>query len=72
MHRRWTKIIAGTAAGLLVSACAALGQQYEAPRPATGEGAAADSTALEWGIGAVFLVGCLVVAFKPTKRANLR
>lgn len=27
---------------------------------------------LEWLIGAIFLVACLVVAFKPAKRSNLR
>ena len=26
----------------------------------------------EWLIGSIFLVGCLVVAFKPSKRSNLR
>ena len=30
------------------------------------------STILEWGIGALFLIGCLVVAFKPSKRSNLK
>lgn len=30
------------------------------------------STAKEWLIGSVFLIGCLVVAFKPAKRANLQ
>ena len=29
------------------------------------------STMVEWGIGAIFLVGALVVAFKPAKRSNL-
>lgn len=27
---------------------------------------------MEWLIGSIFLVGCLVVAFKPAKRADLR
>ena len=30
------------------------------------------SVAKEWAIGAVFLVGCLLVAFKPAKRANVK
>jgi hypothetical protein len=29
------------------------------------------STWREWLIGSIFLVGCLVVAFKPAKRVNL-
>jgi hypothetical protein len=30
------------------------------------------STTMEWLIAAGFLVGCLGVAFKPAKRANLK
>jgi len=30
------------------------------------------STMIEWAIGAVFVVGCLVIAFKPAKRANIK
>ena len=30
------------------------------------------STMIEWGIASVFVVGCLVIAFKPAKRANLK
>lgn len=33
---------------------------------------AEESVMIEWLIGAVFLVGCLVVAFKPAKRSNLQ
>ncbi|MHC4442272.1 MAG: hypothetical protein ACYTF1_05705 [Planctomycetota bacterium] len=31
-----------------------------------------DSTAIEWLIAGIFLVGCMVVAFKPAKRSNLK
>ena len=30
-----------------------------------------DSTWLEWLIGSVFMIGCLFVAFKSSKRATL-
>ncbi|MGQ9651103.1 MAG: hypothetical protein ACUVXJ_13420 [Phycisphaerae bacterium] len=30
------------------------------------------TTMIEWLIGTIFLVGCLVVAFKPSKRSNLK
>ncbi|MDM8008000.1 MAG: hypothetical protein QUV05_17815 [Phycisphaerae bacterium] len=30
------------------------------------------STMIEWVIGTIFLIGCLVVAFKPSKRSNLK
>ncbi|NLE58119.1 MAG: hypothetical protein GX616_07155 [Planctomycetes bacterium] len=55
--------------GLLLAVGPALAQKpYEAPtysfKPR--------STIREWGIGAGFLIGCLVVAFKPSKRSNLK
>jgi len=54
---------------LLLSVAPALGQKpYEAPKYNTKE----KSAIVEWGIGAAFLVGCLVVAFKPSKRSNLK
>ncbi len=47
----------------------ALGQKpYTAPAYPTKE----RSALIEWGIGAAFMVGCLVVAFKPSKRSNLK
>ncbi len=47
-------------------------QQYELPKPQTADNLTQDSTIVSWVIGVVFLIGCLVVAFKPTKRVNLR
>ncbi|GMV97362.1 MAG: hypothetical protein AMXMBFR83_17200 [Phycisphaerae bacterium] len=55
--------------GLLLSVAPVAGQTYEvqdAPTPKE------KSVAKEWLIGTVFLIGCLVVAFKPARRANLR
>lgn len=55
--------------GLLLTAGPVLAQKpYQAPSYATTE----RSALVEWGIGSVFLVGCLVVAFKPSKRSNLK
>jgi len=51
-----------------VSVGQVLGQEYAAESPRT---VAPGSTAIEWLIAFVFLVACGVVAFKPTKRANL-
>jgi len=66
MPGHWIKALCG----MLLSAGPALGQQaYEATQP---RAAQEQSVMLEWGIGAIFLVGCLVVAFKPAKRSNLR
>ena len=45
-----------------------LAQEYPASDP---KPLAPDSIAIEWVITFVFLVACLVVAFKPTKRAKL-
>ena len=56
--------------GLLLSAGTALAQQeYETLSFKVQE---ERSTALAWGIGTIFVIGCLVVAFKPAKRSNLR
>ncbi len=42
---------------------------YDEPAPKT---MSEKSTATEWLIAGAFLVGCLVVAFKPSKRSNLK
>ena len=55
--------------GLLLTAGPVLAQKpYTPPNYSNKE----RSALLEWGIGAAFLVGCLVVAFKPSKRSNLK
>jgi len=55
--------------GLLLTAGPALAQKpYTPPTYSNKE----RSVLIEWGIGAAFLVGCLVVAFKPSKRSNLK
>lgn len=54
---------------VLVSAMPLSAQTYEASGPPEIK---EKSVAKEWLIGSIFLVGCLVVAFKPAKRANLR
>ncbi len=56
---------------LLLSATPLLAQSYDVPTE-SGPKVEDRSVAKEWLIGAIFLVGCLVVAFKPAKRANLR
>ncbi len=54
---------------LLLTAGPALAQTpYQPPTYSNKE----RSVLMEWGIGAAFLVGCLVVAFKPSKRSNLK
>ena len=66
MLGRWIAVLCG----MLLSAGPALAQRaYEATSPKTMQ---QQSVILEWGIGAIFLVGCLVVAFKPAKRSNLQ
>ena len=42
---------------------------YEEPAP---QSMNEKSTATEWLITGAFLIGCLVVAFKPAKRSNLK
>ncbi len=58
------------ACGLLVPVLPAWAQiTYE---PSTIKTAAEQSLMYEWICGTVFLLGCMVVAFKPSKRSNLR
>lgn len=52
-----------------VQAVAVMAQVYENPKTKAPESA---SSLMEWGIAAVFLVGCLVVSFKPAQRSNLK
>jgi hypothetical protein len=53
----------------LLSAGPVLAQRaYAAADPSARE---PQSIMLNWGIGAIFLVGGMVVAFKPAKRSNL-
>jgi hypothetical protein len=42
---------------------------YEVPEP---QKMAEQSLLWEWLFGLTFLVGCLVVGFKPAKRSNLK
>jgi hypothetical protein len=55
--------------GVLMMATHAVAQEvtYEGSKPLVTD----KSTAMQWLITAVFLVGCLVVAFKPAKRSKL-
>ncbi len=54
---------------LLVASVPALAQTYELAAPKTvGE----QSMMYEWIYGLVFLAGCLVAGFKPSKRSNLK
>lgn len=54
---------------ILMWAGPVLAQTYqEQPAAPMGE----RSTTIEWLIAAGFLVGCLGVAFKPAKRANIK
>ena len=46
-----------------------LAQAYDEPKPVVLE---KKSTAMEWLIAGIFLVGCMVIAFKPAKRSNLK
>ncbi len=69
MHRRLLAVLLS----LMLSAPPLIAQSYEVGDAYSGLKAAPEkSVAKEWLIGSVFLVGCLVVAFKPAKRANLR
>ena len=61
----------GVVGGVLLSAGVALAQQqgeYPVPAPLARE----ESTTMAWVFGAVFVVGTLVVAFKPAQRSNLQ
>lgn len=60
--------IGGFIAGLALAGVAAAQQTFDLPPANTPDEA---SIAIEWLIGAIFVVGCLVVAFKPAKRSNL-
>ena len=53
---------------LVLSSATAMGQSYQQPAPST---VTKESGWMEWVIAAVFVVGCLVVAFKRAKRSNL-
>ena len=68
-----TKAMAGRAlmvlTSLVLTAPPALAQSRELVSRKSG---AEESVMIEWLIGAVFLIGCLVVAFKPAKRSNLQ
>jgi hypothetical protein len=48
----------------------ALAQTYDLPQPKTVT--TEPSLLYPWLFGLAFLVGCLAVAFKPAKRANLQ
>jgi hypothetical protein len=53
----------------LMSALPAVAQTYERDvKKLSGD----QSVMYQWLIGTVFLIGSLVVAFKPAKRSNLR
>lgn len=58
------------AAGLLLQAVPVLAQSYELPQPKTVGGES--SMLWPWLYGLAFLIGCMAVAFKPAKRANLQ
>ena len=66
MRRRLLNVLFG----VLLSATPLSAQTYDIP-PEPETKAGERSVAWEWLIGSIFLVGCLVVAFKPAKRANL-
>ncbi len=54
---------------VLVTTGSALAQEMTAEAP--GRAGQDKSTIIQWLIAAVFLVGAMVVAFKPAKRAKL-
>jgi len=55
--------------GVLVLTTSVLAQSYKVTKPKILE---KESTAMEWLYAGTFLVGCMVIAFKPAKRSNLR
>jgi len=55
--------------GILLWVGPVLAQTYEEHPP---QGLGDKSTTIEWLIATGFLIGCLVVAFKPAKRANIK
>ena len=63
------RIIVGLC-GFFLSEVMVLAQQtYEEIKPVVLE---KKSAAMEWLIAGAFLVGCMVIAFKPAKRSNLK
>jgi hypothetical protein len=54
--------------GILATAGRALAQEIKLTHPPL---VSEKSSAIQWLITVVFLVGCLVVAFKPAKRSKL-
>jgi hypothetical protein len=67
MRRRLLNILLG----VMLLAAPLSAQTYEIPQEPEIK-PEARSVWQEWLIGSIFLVGCLVVAFKPAKRADLR
>jgi hypothetical protein len=67
MHRAIIRIFG--LLGLLVWVPSLWAQTYIEPPPSM---LPEEGTAIQWLMVAIFLVACLVVAFKPAKRANLR
>lgn len=56
--------------GLMVWATPLLAQTtYTEPAPKI---PAEKGSSVEWLMAAIFMVGCLVVAFKPARRSNLK
>lgn len=58
----WLVTLVGSAASVLAQS-----YSYQAPKPMN-EG----STTMEWVMVFIFLIGALVVGFKPAKRSNLK
>lgn len=54
--------------GILATAGQAIAQEMKLTPPSV---VVEKSSAMQWLITVVFLVGCLVVAFKPAKRSKL-
>lgn len=69
MRRRLLETLFGLL--LLATPLSAQAQTYDIPSEVETR-AEERSVWKEWLIGSIFLVGCLVVAFKPAKRADLR
>ena len=67
MHRLRIRMLGPL--GLLAWAPSLWAQTYTEPPPSM---LPEEGTAIQWLMVAIFLVACLVVAFKPAKRANLR
>ncbi len=71
MVRRWSMglvfLVIGLLAGALTTPRLAYGRDAKEQQPRLKE----SKPAVEWAIGAVFLVGSLVVAFKNSRRSHL-